>query len=208
MCHKQEHSVIFSLIGTSSDTDGCSSMTKDQLWHRLVGASDLAVAELDCASHPGLLPTSDELKAFGQQTFDLLCTTKGFMSISMQGLKEPGPEGGYHSLGIRHVSNAAHLEPPSSRGALYWPLVEALYWEIDGKPCIADPPKVRFNDMPEEVTAIKAHLMSHMPLVRPNLVPDAAYDHYHCLLKIPLSCQDVFLPDCDVIYFFAYKGNF
>ena len=142
-------------------------MTKDQLWHRLVGASDLAVAQLDCASHPGLLPTSDELKAFGQQTFNLLCTTKGFLSILMRGLvlKEPGPGGGGRRerglpvswerglpfSGIKHVSNVAPLEPSSCRGALYWQLVEAvdvtahpvapLYWEIDGRLCVVDPPR-------------------------------------------------------------------
>ena len=147
-----KHSAITSSGSRSARETDWSGMTKDQLWHRLTGAPDLASAELSCTSHLDLLPRSDGLKALAQQTFDLLCTAKGLLLIVMKGLKGPQPQEigeGWHTLHITHSAD---------------PLDEnVLHWEIDNQKCIVDPPKFVFVGIPEEVKAMRACFYSYNP---------------------------------------------
>lgn len=150
-----------------------SGMTQEQLWHRLTGAPNLLLANVTCHSHTDLEPASDELKLFARQTFDLLCTSYGLLTISMSDL-EDSPEDtddDCHFLSVWHSADRQG----------------SPVWEIDGARCIVDPPNMRFNEMPKEVTAIQALLRSH---------PD---------FDVAGPCH--FCPDRQVIHDFAYQGN-
>ena len=187
-CQDQQHSAQFNLKQVmpmvSDTTDGpfWSGMTKDQLWHRLTGAPNLASAEFSGNSNPELLPRSDGMKAFAQQTFEMLCTTKGLLLMYMKGLEDSSEETeeGCHTLYIAH---AADPRDPSKN---------VLHWEVDGEDCIVDPPKIIFDDMPEEVSAIRAHCYSHKPnLYQSTDIQGLAY----------------FNLESQVIHDFVYKGN-
>ena len=187
-CLAQQQSGHFHLEQISNESHGItdgprwSSMTKDQLWHRLTGAPDLASAELSCNSHPQLLPGSNGLEAFAQQTFDLLCITQGLLLIFMEGLEDAEEEGdeGCHTINITHAG-----DPKPSPG-------DVLHWEIDDETCIVDPPKFVFDDMPEEVTAIRAQFYSYNPSMS-QLMDTHGF-----------AC---FYPESQVLLDFAYKGN-
>lgn len=183
-CKCKEQKPLFSLNSlpqfssapmSDRDTAGkeWSGMTKDQLWHRLAGAPDLVLAKMTCRSHPKHLPASDQLKLFARQTFDLLCSSQGLLTIFMNGLEDSPEEteDGCHFLSVWHSTDCQG----------------SSVWEIDGESCIVDPPNVRFDVMPEKVTAIKAYVCS-----QPE--PDIK----------PLS---FFYPDSQVIHDFAYQGN-
>ena len=178
---KHKQSVRFSLRRTFDDTAGWAGMTKDQLWHRLTGAPELAFAKMTCCSRPN--PTSDQLKSLAQQTFDLLCTTKGLQKIYIQG----------HKLLIWHAADLATMP----------------YWEIDGVRCIADPPTIRFDDMPEGVTGVQAHLISRTPIGQfgsePGF-PDSIMVSSDYEVGSFTGPDATFLPDSEV-HGFAYKGN-
>ncbi|KAL3131446.1 hypothetical protein ABBQ38_007756 [Trebouxia sp. C0009 RCD-2024] len=146
-------------------------MTKEQLWHRLTGAPDLVLANMVCDSHADLVPASDQMKLFARQTFDLLCTCHGLLTIAMNGLEDSPTEHGCHYLRIWHANHRPR----------------SIAWEIDNETCIVDPPHIKFDDMPEEVTAIAARLNSHTTHIADN----SAY----------------FYPDSQVIHDFAYQGN-
>lgn len=187
-CQHQQQSMQFNLTQSFSintdTTDGPhrSGMTKNQLWHRLTGAPDLASAEFSCFSHSKLLPRSNGLKAFAQQTFDLLCMNKGLLLMFMKGLEESSEdmEEGCHNL---HIAHAADPKDPAKT---------LLHWEIDGEECIVEPPKIVFDDMPEEVTATGAHFYSHTPNLR-QLTDIQGLTYFNL--------------ESQVIHDFAYQGN-
>lgn len=185
-CNNKQQSPLFSLSlvpchrSGSSDQDipdqVWSGMTKDQLWHRLAGAPDLVSADMYCYSHPELVPASDQMKLFARQTFDLLRTCQGLLTVIMNGL-EGSPEEtneGCHSLQIAHATDPSGL----------------AVWAIDNETCIVDPPNIKFDDMPEEVTAILACL----------------YDHGAHVVHVAQDNAN-FYPDSQVIHDFAYQGN-
>ena len=191
-CQHQQQSIYFNLKQAapinSDSTPTWSAMTKSQLWHRLTGAPDLASAEFSCNSHPELLPSSDGLKAFAQQSFDLLCMTKGLLLMFMKGLEESSKELARKTTVEEgcHILHIAHAADPKD------PAESLLVWEIDNEKCIVNPPNIVFEDMPEEITAIRAHFYSQHPNL--NQVPDIQGLPYFNL-------------ESQVIQDFAYKGN-
>lgn len=186
-CQDQQQSMQFNLqqvtpnMPDTTNGPAWSGMTKEHLWHRLTGAPHLASAQYSCNSHPQLLSRSDGLKAFAQQTFDLLCTAKGMLLMVMEGLEESEDmkEGG-------HILCIAHDVDPKD------PAKIVLHWEIDGEECIVDPPKITFAGLPEEVTAIRTHFYSDDP--SPYQLPDIQGLTYFNL-------------ESQVLHDFVYKGN-
>ena len=148
-CLGSEHSPLFILRRTAAMTMPCqvwSGMTKDQLWHRLSGAPNLARASLWWFSHAPSGPASDQSKTFAQRIFDLLCTTQGLLTVVMRGLENSSDE-------TDHGCHVLHIQRGYWRGS--------LVWSVDGKRGITEHPDIKFDDMPKKVTKVVARLSSH-----------------------------------------------
>ena len=152
-----EHSPVFTLSHTGAMTTAdqldWSGMTKDQLWHRLSGAPDLGMASLFWFPHAQLMPFSDPFKVVTRQLVDLLCTADGLLSISMRGPEDPSERKDDGCL----VVDICHCVDQQGSSV----------WTKDGKTCIAEPPDIRFDDIPKSVTVVyvKAYLYSHPSFV-------------------------------------------
>ena len=169
---------------------GWLGMTKEQLWHRLTGAPNLASAKIDCVARCQPQTTSNDLRAFAQQAFDLLCITKGVLTIMMDfshpeledepvPVNEDGEEltEDFHCLSLWHT-----IEP--GRPSI---------WQIDGERCLVDPPNIRFSDAPGVVTMVKLDFECPQPSRQSNLNFGGPRRN--------------FSPDRQMIRDFAYTGN-
>ena len=123
--------------------------------------------------------TMGRQKRFATEAFDLLCRASGCLTIHMSDLDHLG-EGvgeGYHILNIWHVAEDGFD-----------------FWEIDGQTCIANPPKINFDDMPTEVETVQLYFVSQ------------GLHEQECRINDPCPVEYL-CPDCQVIGDFAYKGN-
>ena len=110
------------------------------------------------------------------------------MTVFMEGL-EPAEVGlqeytlqlkGCHALRIWHAAS-------SQPGCMVPTVMDLAYWEIDGEKCDVDPPKLSFDDIPEELSSIQARFFSSNPG--------------------GVEGHAIFYPDSQVVCDFAYKGN-
>lgn len=166
-CVRSGVSSTFRLYSPSQNTKSTlewSNMTQDKLWHRLTGSPDLAFANFLCeVESPGHEPKSDQLKVVAKQCFNFLCTSKGFLTFCMEGLRESDSEEQEDDEGqgtTCHALNVCHGRE---------------HWEIDGETCTVNPPKLDFDNMPVEVTRIQAQFVSQG---RPNVAPDTIFNPY------------------------------
>ena len=179
-CKQQNQGSRFDLgygIAVSGNSRSWLDMTEDQLWHRLTGSPDVVSASLIWFSEPAA--NYDQLKAFAEQLFEMLCTTKGVMRLFMDKLDDSSEdfEQGYEALEIRH----AHPE-------------NSELWEIDGEKCIAIPPHIEIENMPTQVTRVQGVFVSQCQLDKSTKALNIGPMPYFC-------------PDSEVIHDFAYKGN-
>ena len=180
-CKQHNQSVRFDLRSGNAVSSGnnCKwlDMTEDQLWHRLSGSSVVSSASLFCSSEP--VATHVQLKAFAQQLFQMLCTTKGVLRLFMADVKDLSDNNkeSYKALKIWH----AH--PRKSE-----------LWEIDGEACILVPPQIDFGNMPTQVTQVQGVFVSQGQLEQSSKALDIGPVEHFCL-------------ESEVIHDFAYKGN-
>lgn len=150
-------------------------VTKDQLWHRLSEMHQLLNARLSIGSK--LESGYEDLKTQGQQNFDLLCSSAGgSMGFTFHLAAGPG------LLLLRHWQMLTfRLEKAS------W----FSTWEIDDAICIACPPQLHFDDMPNQIAGFYAHIASE-----PS-----------CLSRLPSIAGPHGIATDPSIRIFAYCGN-
>lgn len=120
----------------------------------------------ECVARCQPQTTSVDLRAFAKQAFDLLCTSKGVLTIKMDfphpeledepvPVNEDGKEltEDFHCLSIWH---SVERGCPS-------------IWQIDGERCLVDPPNIRFSDVPGVVTMVKMEFEGQQPSRQLNL---------------------------------------
>ena len=171
-----------------SDAAGWPAMTKDQLLHKFANGPDIASARTSYRLDFNPLPYPHQMKAFAQNALDLLCTTKGmlmvFLVLPYQELEEsPGDlDEGHHRLTIWHVADPSGV----------------LFWEIDGKRCIVDPPRIKCEDMPCRPRDRSSDLGAIHIWAEFNISPDdgVAQDSVPFFLHNSQTVRDI-----------AYKGN-
>ena len=223
-CKKHQQSTVFSLSKIKQKTvsyvarhpdgtllrkhepevpiTGWLGMTKEQLWHRLTGAPNLASAQFDCIAHCQPQTNSNDLRAFAKQAFDLLCTTKGLMTIIMdfpdpESEDETVPDNADAEDSSKSLNSDSDSELTEDFHCLsIWHFIEPGYppiWQVDGERCLVDPPKIKFSDAPGTVTMVKVEFEGQQPSRQPRL-------------QISGPGGD-FSPDKQMIRDFAYTGN-
>lgn len=171
------------------DAAGGPAMTKDQLWRKFANGPDIHSARMNCSLDINPLPYPHQMKAFAQNALDLLCTTQGvlcvFLVLPYQELEESSEEmdEGGHFLTIWHVADPKGV----------------LFWEIDGKRCLVDPPKIRFEDMPCRPRDRRSDLGATHIWAELNIRPDE-YDGQ--------DYAPVILRNSPALHDWAYRGNF
>lgn len=172
-----------------SEAAGWPAMAKDQLWRKFANGPDITSARMSCSLYFNPLPYPHQMRAFAQNALDMLCTTKGMLVVflilpfhELEGSPEDLSEG-YHRLTVWHVAD--------TRGV--------MFWEIDGKRCTVDPPKIKFDDMPCRPCDRSSDLGAVDIQAEFNISPDddIAQDSVPCFLRNSQTVHD-----------FAYKGNF
>ncbi len=113
--------------------------TKDHLFHRLVGGTDLVSASMRFISKQGwhgfkTSATWDEDKSLAQHVFTLLERNDGYLLLSLAECDIAAP-----NVMVTH------------RNAM---------WTIDGVQCIVSPPKLDFNTLPRGLSTVEAKIYS------------------------------------------------
>ena len=120
--------------------DLMSSPTQEFLFHKIAGGRGLLSASMVWRVRPRA--NQYELQSAGQQLFDRLKQTRGFLKLVFNDAWQPNDYDPYEMppcLLIMHYDGG---------------------WTIDGVPCIRTPPKLDFDLMPRSFVSVEAKLYS------------------------------------------------